>query len=207
MALHFPIPSAVTEKFEVFEWRNALTILPALHPTEWSELLSALAGFEMRWSTLTEKGRNKTEAAKLLDSSLYKLGWVEKRFDTKIVVDDVTPPSPTHEIDCYKNRVAVEVEWNNKDPFFDRDLNNFRLLYELRVIDVGVVITRSTSLQQWLHANHKMLLRDSGTYSASTTHFNKLKPKIEGGGAGGCPVAVFSIKPEAYVDDSNDQES
>jgi len=33
-------------------------------------------------------------------------------------------------VDCFKNRVAIEVEWNNKDPFYDRDLNNFRLLYD-----------------------------------------------------------------------------
>jgi len=32
--------------------------------------------------------------------------------------------SPTHKVDCYKNRIALELEWNNKDPFFDRDLNN-----------------------------------------------------------------------------------
>jgi hypothetical protein len=36
--------------------------------------------------------------------------------------------------------VALEVEWNNKDPFYDRDLNNFRLLFDLQVIDVGVIM-------------------------------------------------------------------
>ena len=43
--------------------------------------------------------------------------------------------------------MALELEWNNKDPFFDRDLNNFRLLFELRAIDVGVIVTRATELQ------------------------------------------------------------
>ena len=42
--------------------------------------------------------------------------------------------SPTHRIDCFKNHVALEIEWNNKDPFYDRDLNNFRLLFDLRAI-------------------------------------------------------------------------
>ena len=56
--------------------------------------------------------------------------------------------TPTHKVDCYKNRVALEVEWNNKDPFFDRDLNNFRLLFDLRAIDAGVIITRCTELQK-----------------------------------------------------------
>ena len=48
----------------------------------------------------------------------------------------------SHEIDhvrTYKPgiRLALEIEWNNKDPFFDRDLNNFRLLFDLRAIQVG----------------------------------------------------------------------
>ena len=77
-----------------------------------------------------------------------RLGSVEKKFDTKIVVDTAEHIAPTHKIDCYKDRVALEVEWNNTDPFFDRDLNNFRLLFDLRAIDAGVIITRCTELQQ-----------------------------------------------------------
>lgn len=191
----------LTTKFEIFDWRNCIAILRSVHPAEYQEIVDLLEGFELRWSTLAAKGKNKTETAKLLDAKLYSCGWLEKSFQTEILVDKNPTPSPTHSIDCYKNRVALEVEWNNKDPFYDRDLNNFRLLYDLRVIDVGIIVTRTTALQQWLHANRKMLDRDDGTYGASTTHFDKLKPKIEGGGAGGCPVAVFSIKPEAFIDD------
>jgi N6-adenosine-specific RNA methylase IME4 len=61
------------------------------------------------------------------------------------MVDQSTTHSPTHKVDEYKNQVAVEVEWNNKDPFYDRDLNNFRLLFDLRVISVGIIITRMES--------------------------------------------------------------
>jgi hypothetical protein len=35
-------------------------------------------------------------------------------------------PVPTHKIDNFKNRIGLEVEWNNKTEFYDRDLNNFR---------------------------------------------------------------------------------
>lgn len=69
-------------------------------------------------------------------------------FDTKITVGTDETPVPTHKVDCFKNEVGVEVEWNNKDPFYDRDLNNFRLLFELRVVSVGVMITRADELQQ-----------------------------------------------------------
>ena len=47
-----------------------------------------------------------------------------------------------------KTAFALEVEWNNKDPFYDRDLNSFRLLFELRVIAAGVIITRADALQE-----------------------------------------------------------
>ena len=42
-------------------------------------------------------------------------------------------------------------------------------------------------------------LSKGSSYGASTTHFGKLKPRIDGRGAGGCPILVFAIKPEAIV--------
>ena len=77
----------------------------------------------------------------------------------------------------FKGRVALEVEWNNKDPFYDRDLNNFRLLFDLRVIEVGVIVTRATELQSLFVE----VGRDKSSYGASTTHLDKLLPRMEGG--------------------------
>ena len=95
--------------------------------------------------------------------------------------------TPTHKVDCYKNRVALEVEWNNKDPFYDRDLNNFRLLFELRAIDAGVIITRCTELQKIFNK-----LGRGKSFGNSTTHMAKLAPRaLTADGGGGCPVVVF----------------
>jgi hypothetical protein len=93
-------------------------------------------------------------------------------------------------------RVALEVEWNNKDPFFGRDLSNFRLLFDLRAIDVGVIITRASELQGIFNQ-----LGKGASYGASTTHHEKLWPRLDGGGGGGCPVLTFAIRPALYVDD------
>lgn len=98
-------------------------------------------------------------------------------------------------MDCYKNRVALEVGWNNKDPFFDRDLNNFRLLFELRAIGVGVIVTRSDELQAVFDS-----LGRGSSYGSSTTHMSKLLPRLEGGSGGGCPILVFGIKRSLYLD-------
>ena len=51
-----------------------------------------------------------------------------------------------HKIDYVKNRVAFDLEWNSKDQTFDRDLYAFSAFFQCGVIDVGVLVTRSESL-------------------------------------------------------------
>ncbi|MBK7495211.1 MAG: restriction endonuclease [Candidatus Omnitrophica bacterium] len=62
--------------------------------------------------------------------------------------------SISHEIDHVKKfktgTFVLEIEWNNKDPFFDRDLENFKRLHADGVISVGSIITRGESLQSAL---------------------------------------------------------
>lgn len=197
MATHPLLPDSLTAKFEIFDWRNAMRIFQAVHPALFEEVAGVLSGFVLRRSDIQRAGGNKSPIAKSIDRPLAALGWTERKFDTKFVIDGQAFDAPTHSVDCFKDRVALEVEWNNKDPFFDRDLNNFRLLYELRVIDLGIIVTRATSLEDILKASG----RSATTYGRATTHTEKLKPKIEGGGAGGCPVIVFGISKGAYRDD------
>ena len=190
------VPDEIQDLYEVREWRNALAILAAAHPDEWREIIEVLSNFRLLRSDIMTRGGNKSLIAGRLDQHFERLGWREKGFDARIVVDGHEYVTPTHKIDCYKSRVALEVEWNNKDPFYDRDLNNFRLLFELRAIDVGVIVTRSDELQEIF-----VELGRGPSFGASTTHMSKLLPRLDGGGGGGCPVAVFGIKRGAYVED------
>mgnify|MGYP003932559557 CR=1 FL=1 len=141
-------------------------------------------------------GGGKSPISRAIDSAFYARRWTEKSFETKIVVDEVSIESPTHKVDCFKNKVAVEIEWSNKDPFFDRDLNNFRLLFELRAISAGIIITKSDHLRQIMEQ-----LGIWSKYGTSTTWMGKLLPRIEGGGGGGCPILVFGITKELYIED------
>ncbi|MEA2990402.1 MAG: hypothetical protein QOG83_3113 [Alphaproteobacteria bacterium] len=170
--------------------------MAAAHPEEWANLVEVLRGFTLLRSDVMKPGGSKGLISSKLDSHFTKLGWVEKKFDTKIVVDTTEHVAPTHKVDCYKNRVALEVEWNNKDPFFDRDLNNFRLLFDLRAIDAGIIITRCTELQKIFNQLGRGL-----SFGNSTTHMEKLRPRLDGGSGGGCPVVVFGIRGAAYVED------
>lgn len=191
------IPADIADRYHVQEWRHGITILASVYPKEWKDILETLREFRLLRSAILEPGGSKSpNISGKIDGALYARGWVEKSFDTRITVDDAEHPSPTHKVDCFKNRIALEMEWNNKDPFFDRDLNNFRLLFDLRVIDVGVIVTRATELQQIFKA-----LGKGSSYGNSTTHLSKLLPRIEGGGGGGCPIVAFAIKKECYVDD------
>jgi Restriction endonuclease BglII len=186
----------IAARYEVFEWRNGLAILSAAHPEKWNDIVKVLRGFSFTKSDVLTPGGAKGLIASKLDKHFTKLGWIEKKFETKIVVDDAEHAAPTHKVDCYKDRVALEVEWNNKDPFYDRDLNNFRLLFELRAIDAGVIITRCTELQQIFNK-----LGRGASFGNSTTHMAKLLPRLEGGSGGGCPVVVFGIRTACYVED------
>jgi Restriction endonuclease BglII len=190
------IPDSIRGNYEVHEWRHATAILRQEFPAEFKDVMDVLGSFQLLKSFIDTGGGSKSKVSRSIDSALYGRGWVEKYFDTKMLVDGAPLESPTHSVDCFKNRVALEIEWNNKDPFFDRDLNNFRLLFDLRVVSVGIVITRCDELQE-LFAS----LDRGKSYGASTTHMSKLLPKIEGGGGGGCPILVFGIGRRLYVED------
>ncbi len=190
------VPRDLQRLYHVREWRNAAGVLKTACPNEWAEIVQVLRAFRLRRSEVQAAGGNKSPIAKQIDGGFYALGWKEKQFQTAIKIDDAIFESPTHKVDCFKGRVALELEWNNKDPFFDRDLNNFRLLFDLRAIDVGVIVTRAAELQTIFKA-----LGKGSSYGFSTTHHLQLWPRIEGGGGGGCPILTFAIKPELYVDD------
>lgn len=69
-------------------------------------------------------------------------------------------------------------------------------MFDLRAIQVGIVITRSWELQQLFRQ-----LGKGASYGKATTHHEKLWPKVEGGGGGGCPILTFAIRPINFVDD------
>lgn len=191
------LPQFIRDHYEVHEWRHACAILTQDYGRELDDIVTVLTEFRLLRSAIARGGGRKSDVSGAIDEALYARGWEEQHFSTAIVVDDARIESPTHKVDCFKNRIALEIEWNNKDPFFDRDLNNFRLLFELRAASVGVIVTRCDALQDIFNG-----LGRGKSYGASTTHMGKLLPKIEGGGGGGCPILVFGISPELYVEDA-----
>ena len=196
MATEHLVPEDLRSFYHVREWRNAAGVISTACPGEWRDIIEVLRAFRLLRSEILTAGGGLSPISQQINGAFESRNWKETKFATKIVVDETEYVTPTHLVDCFKGRVALELEWNNKDPFFDRDLNNFRLLFDLRAIDVGIILTRASELQGIFDD-----LGKGASYGNSTTHHGKLWPRIEGGGGGGCPVLTFAITPALYVDD------
>jgi hypothetical protein len=191
------IPPAVSAKFEVRETHHATAILDTDFPREWDDLVSMLGQFRLRRSQIMTPGGRKSPISLSIDSFFYERDWAEHNFEIEVKADGVTTLAPTHHVDYFRNRIAIETEWNNKDPFFDRDLTTFRLLFDLNVLSVGIIITRASELQQIFD-----LLGRGSSFGQSTTHMGKLVPKLSNRASGGCPVLAFGITAHAYDEDN-----
>jgi Restriction endonuclease BglII len=187
------LPQEVRDTYQIEERHHACAILSYDFREEWNDLIEVLQEFVLRKSDVIAKGKNKSPIAKAIDQLFFDRGWIEKDFKINVTADGASTLAPTHSVDFYKNRIAVETEWNNKDPFFDRDLTTFRLLFDLNVLSVGIIITRADELQAIFKAVGKKTAA-----GASTTHMSKLIPKMYNRAAGGCPVLGFGITMQKY---------
>lgn len=189
-------PDWVYKKYEIHNFRHAITILQSDFPDEYNDVLDLLEYFYLLASDIVAKGGRKSPISNKLDQFLYDRGWEEKSFSISKLVDDKVYETPSHKIDCFKNKIGLEIEWNNKDPFYDRDLNNFRLLHTFEAISLGIIITRSDELQELFNILGKKL-----SYGSSTTTMKKLLPRIAGNAGGGCPLIVIGIDKNTYKND------
>jgi hypothetical protein len=154
---------------------------------------------------IASSGGGRATHTKRFDDGLKRFGWSKKNITvTKKLDDEVVHVTKGHEIDMFspfRNSddypgIAVEMEWNNKDPFFDRDLLNFQALHADGAIAVGCIVTRGPRLQELLSATVKSGESAQAKYGASSTHWNKLIPRVELGGGGQCPLVLIGIEPE-----------
>ena len=137
--------------FDLVGTNHALAIFTADFPKPLEELCSTLLRHEIKCEELVKGGGGESENTQRLRKALTQKGWEKRNVVIRKTVDDRERESSTHEIDHFRKHengaIALEIEWNNKDPFFDRDLENFQRLHTEGVISVGVIVTRGSSLQ------------------------------------------------------------
>ncbi|MCC6949562.1 MAG: restriction endonuclease [Bradyrhizobiaceae bacterium] len=138
---------------------HAKAILTIDFPGALLELEQVLNSLTIPIEEIIAGGGGEAKGTQRLRKKLNEMGWVKTKFEIKKTINNRERESISHEIDHVKEfpngTVALEIEWNNKDPFFDRDLENFKRLHADGAISVGIVITRGRSL----HENMRLLVR------------------------------------------------
>ena len=84
------LPEFIRENYEVHEWKHACAILHHDFPTEWDDILAVLSDFRLNRSWITNPGGRKSKVSEFINSYLYGRDWVEKEFQTHVVVDEHT---------------------------------------------------------------------------------------------------------------------
>ena len=130
---------------------HAQSILIGDFPESLAELSATLSQLSLPVTEIIDSGGGETKFTQRLRRSLSELGWSKHQFVLTKTIDGKQLESTSHEVDHVKITAAgtlgCEIEWNNKDPFFDRDLENFKRLHAEGAISVGIIITRGASLQ------------------------------------------------------------
>ena len=147
-----PFASLRAKGFDVLFVSHAAGILAQDFPAAIVELEQALSGLELPITEVIGSGGGETKFTQRLRKTLAAKDWKKHIFEITKTVDGVPKESTSHEVDHVRRFkdfgvVAMEIEWNNKDPFFDRDLENFKRLHAEGAISVGVLVTRGASLQ------------------------------------------------------------
>jgi hypothetical protein len=222
------ISAEVRSLYDVYSYRHAAAILTNSFPAELAEIEAALLGFRITVHEIGMPGGNESDMPKKFSRTMRPVGWVETRIQGDLLVrtqeydEEFLDNGKTkkvkrsegaphlienfidgHKIDYVKGRVAFDLEWNSKDQTFDRDLYAMRAFHECGLISVGVMVTRSASLNpvfervpQLNKAGEEIGKTVKAKYGASTTWMGKLLYRLNAGRHGGCPVLVFGITPK-----------
>ena len=201
------IPHDIAKKYDFFNYNHAVEILANSFPAEWEELLAALRSLHITKEELIMAGGSESPIPPKLNAVLDPLGWKEIKITGDLLIKFYPrkglrgrfAAEPFTEkrlenyidgrnIDFVKGRVALDMEWNSKDQTFDRDLFAMRTYHECDIISVGIIITRSQSLNSIFKE-----LGISQKYGASTTWMGKLLPRLDSRRHGGCPILAVGI--------------
>jgi hypothetical protein len=155
--------SLTSRGFQIQFESHARAILAADFPAAIIELEDALASATIPIEEIIAGGGGEARGTQRLRRALAAKGWRKMTFTVVKTINGVQRESQSHEVDHVREfdldghiaRVALEIEWNNKDPFFDRDLENFKRLHADGAISAGVIVTRGRSL----HDNMRALVR------------------------------------------------
>lgn len=137
--------------FQIEFSSHAEAIIGGDFPEVASQLEEILLTSTIPIEEIIGSGGGETKGTQRLRNALAENHWRKHNFIVQRIIDGVEREAQSHEVDHIRTfdagTVALEIEWNNKDPFFDRDLENFKRLHADGAISLGVIVTRGASLQ------------------------------------------------------------
>jgi hypothetical protein len=142
----------IQQGYQVIALHHASAILTMDMPEAIEDIQNVCLDLQLPVLEMVKGGGGEAAITQRIRHTFHeKYGWKKHNYEIKKIIDGIEKEAITHEVDhikVFKNgTIAIEVEWNNKDPFFDRDLENFKTLHAEGVISVGIIITRGASLQ------------------------------------------------------------
>lgn len=202
----------VRERYDFLETRYAASVMKATSPDEFKELVKVLSEFRLSKSDITTAGGNEGPIAARLNKAFRDLGWREAQFDAHIkgtlnkmphkgAGEKVATPVETeftasgYRVDNVKGTIALDVEWNAKDGNLDRDISAYRAYYDLTLITVGVMVTRTLTDLRELGAKHGV---PGWLKTTTTTNLPNLRNRMVRGDGGGCPILAIAISDRCF---------
>lgn len=142
----------VSNGFEIRLESHAEAILEHDFPEALDQLVRVLLAVRIPIGEIIGSGGGEAKGTQRMRRAFNQAGWRKGKFEIRKTINDVERESISHEVDHIQyfggKCLALEIEWNNKDPFFDRDLENFKRLHAEGAISVGIVVTRGSSLHE-----------------------------------------------------------
>lgn len=146
--------------FDILALHHAEAIVTRDMTEAEAEIEAALLALKIPVTEIVAGGGGEARLTQRLRRGLAERQWRKRNIQVRKLVRwgenerEYEVAALSHEIDHVKafgesgSVFALEIEWNNKDPFFDRDLESFKRLHAEGAVSVGGLITRGESLQR-----------------------------------------------------------
>ena len=147
--------------FEIRLESHAEAILEHDFPEALDQLVLVLLAVRIPIGEIIGSGGGEAKGTQRMRRAFNQAGWRKGKFEIRKTINDVERESISHEVDHIQyfggKCLALEIEWNNKDLFFDRDLDG----EEQRMIDYAVIFEGEESkILSYLESAMKVLSKN-----------------------------------------------
>jgi hypothetical protein len=190
------IPPDVAALYEVHEWRNAVGVLTTAHQGEW-DISSMRFGSSDYCGAKFSRGEAESPSLQFASTATLR-GGGGSRSNSRPRSQSTRRPSSRRPTRSIATRTVSPSRWSGTTRPSSTTATS-------TTFGCSLTLEQSTSASSLLvpRTFSRYLIGLVGkSYGPSTTHLDKLAPRIEGGGGGGCPIVVLGMTRALYVEDA-----